>query len=73
MMSPQNPSKEGCGQPVAAAMVSTFQKHTCALRSDGSTFCWGENHSGQLGNGEAGGAENKFDSGIDSSNPISVK
>lgn len=39
---------------VAVVASSSFASHTCALRDDGSVPCWGDNSSGQLGNGEVG-------------------
>jgi len=31
--------------------VSAGYQHTCALKDDGTVWCWGEGHYGQLGNG----------------------
>jgi alpha-tubulin suppressor-like RCC1 family protein len=31
--------------------IAVSDTHGCALRSDGSAWCWGTNNSGQLGNG----------------------
>ena len=32
--------------------VSAGHEHTCAVKEDGSLWCWGESHSGKIGNGE---------------------
>jgi alpha-tubulin suppressor-like RCC1 family protein len=34
-----------------ATTIATGTNHTCALLSDGTVRCWGDNSSGQLGNG----------------------
>ena len=36
------------------ASVSAGGYHTCGVTTDGTTYCWGRNEDGQLGNPEAG-------------------
>ena len=37
--------------PGAWLQVDTGQSHTCAIASDNSLWCWGDNSAGQLGDG----------------------
>lgn len=36
-----------------AKFLSTGYQHSCIIASDDKAYCWGENQTGQLGNGEA--------------------
>ncbi|NMB87337.1 MAG: hypothetical protein GYA17_03190, partial [Chloroflexi bacterium] len=39
------------GLSYGVRQIATGESHTCALSSEGSVSCWGNNSSGQLGNG----------------------
>jgi alpha-tubulin suppressor-like RCC1 family protein len=41
------------GSPFAGlTQISAGERHTCALRNDGTVWCWGQAALGQLGNGD---------------------
>jgi alpha-tubulin suppressor-like RCC1 family protein len=42
----------GTGEPIA---VSAGDNHTCAIDTSNNLYCWGANHSGQLGDGQSCG------------------
>lgn len=39
--------------PTEVATVATSNNHACALKLDGTVWCWGSNYSGELGQGAA--------------------
>ncbi len=41
-----------------ATQIAAGQRHTCALIADGTVKCWGNNTSGQIGDGTIGDASN---------------
>jgi signal peptidase I len=53
----------GVGVLTGAADVTAGLKFSCALKSDGTVWCWGKNNEGQLGDG----------SGTDSETPVQVE
>lgn len=48
------PIQVGTASGLALTAVVTGQTHACALSSQGVGWCWGNNASGQLGNGRSG-------------------
>jgi alpha-tubulin suppressor-like RCC1 family protein len=45
------------GKPLTAVEIAVGDDHACAVMSDESTQCWGDNSTGQLGNGAEGAFE----------------
>ena len=44
----------GSGRLSSVKAITTGQYHSCALRTDGTVWCWGYGHFGQLGDGSRG-------------------
>ena len=42
---------DGSGYLTDIVQVSAGEKHTCALKSDGKAYCWGDGDNGRLGRG----------------------
>ncbi len=42
------------------AQVSSGEDHTCAVRQDGTLWCWGNNEAGQVGDGAVGSLYNRL-------------
>lgn len=59
----EDPVRPGCGETQSGtcwsdwSSVANGEFHTCAIRRDGSLWCWGGNGSGSLGIGTSGGGE----------------
>lgn len=53
------------GLPGAVQAISAGYSQTCALLTVGGVMCWGQNYSGELGNGKTGSSEQKL-------NPVGV-
>jgi alpha-tubulin suppressor-like RCC1 family protein len=55
----------GITDAVAVASAESEQGGSCALLSTGEVKCWGDNVSGELGNGTVGGPDGRFASSYD--------
>lgn len=50
---------KGTGKLTGVAGIDTDGLHTCAIKSDGTAWCWGSNASGELGDGTRGDANHR--------------
>src|SRR5690606_42107375 len=44
--------------PLSRPSITTGDTHTCGITTTGTAYCWGNNGSGRLGNGNTGGSYN---------------
>ncbi len=49
--------RRGSGLLSGVRAIGAGERHTCARRGDGSAWCWGDDTSGQLGDGTTGDAD----------------
>lgn len=52
-----------------AEAIDSSTSHTCALKKDGSVWCWGQNQRGQLGRGDASDCSDRTRLPLDCSPP----
>ena len=70
IVSPQSPSiVSGLTNVVS---IAAGADHTCAVKSDGTVWCWGSNGFGQLGNGTLNDALSPVQTNITTNNAVSV-
>ncbi len=54
------------GVAPAWKQVAAAERHTCAIQSDGTLWCWGDNSYGQLGQGDTVPSSQPLQVGLDS-------
>jgi alpha-tubulin suppressor-like RCC1 family protein len=59
--------------PACAAKVAAGDGHSCALRTDGTVWCWGRNDHGQLGNDTVDDADSPVQVVAGTVNGVAVK
>lgn len=51
--------RRGSGYLDRVVAIAAGSRHTCAVRKDGSAWCWGDGSSGQLGDGDWGAGHHR--------------
>ena len=61
-LGPESVGPGGVGLLSNVAAIAPGTRHACALKTDGTVWCWGKNDRGQLGDGTK----------VDSAYPVKV-